>query len=180
MPGPVRPLIAVPTTAGTGSETTGTAIFDMTSIGAKTGIANRMLKPTLGLVDPDNTLSMPPEVAAASGFDVLCHALESYTALPYYERSPRPANPAVRPAYQGANPISDVWSMHALRLLSQHFIASVKDRSDEDANAAVTLAATLAGIGFGNAGVHLCHGMSVSQQKGVETRRQKRRGVSPR
>jgi hydroxyacid-oxoacid transhydrogenase len=160
VPGPVKPLIAVPTTAGTGSETTGVAIFDMPSVGAKTGIASRLLKPTLGLVDPNNTLSMPPEVAAASGFDVLGHALESYTAVPFYNRGPRPANPALRPTYQGSNPISDLWSMHALRLLGKHFIASVKDRSDEEANAAVTLAATIAGIGFGNAGVHLCHGMS--------------------
>lgn len=160
VPGPVKPLIAVPTTAGTGSETTGVAIFDYTPLHAKTGIANRMLKPHLGVVDPDNTLTMPPAVAAASGFDVLCHALESYTAIPYDERSPRPATPQVRPAYQGANPVSDVWSTYALRLLSRYFVRAVKDRLDEEANAAMTLAATYAGIGFGNAGVHLAHGMS--------------------
>jgi hydroxyacid-oxoacid transhydrogenase len=160
VPGAVKPLIAIPTTAGTGSETTGVAIFDYTPMHAKTGIASRLLKPTLGIVDPNNTQSMPPDVAAASGFDVLCHALESYTAIPFNERTPRPASPTLRPAYQGANPISDVWSLHSLRLLAKYFISSVKDRSDEDANAAMTLAATYAGVGFGNAGVHLCHGMS--------------------
>lgn len=159
VPGPVRPLIAIPTTAGTGSETTGVSIFDYTPMKAKTGIASRLLKPTLGIVDPKNTITAPPEVAAAAGFDVLCHALESYTAIPFTQR-PKPASPAVRPAYQGSNPISDVWSAQALRLLARSFIASVKDRSDYEANADITLAAALAGLGFGNAGVHLCHGMS--------------------
>jgi hydroxyacid-oxoacid transhydrogenase len=126
----------------------------------KTGISNRALRPTLGLVDPDNTSSMPPEVAVASGFDVLCHALESYTILPFNQRSPRPTSPLLRPAYQGANPISDVWSTHALRILAKFFVRSVKDRGDREANAMMTLAASAAGVGFGNAGVHLCHGLS--------------------
>jgi len=91
------------TQAGTGSETTGVAIFDLTSLSAKTGIAHRRLKPTLGIVDPLNALSMPTEVAASSGFDVLSHAIESYTAIPYHHRSPRPSSPLMRPAYQGSN-----------------------------------------------------------------------------
>ena len=91
------------------------AIFDLASAKAKTGIAHRALKPTLGLVDPLNTRSMPSAVHASSGLDVLCHALESWTAIPYNERVPRPKNPINRPAYQGANPISDIWSMHALK-----------------------------------------------------------------
>ena len=107
VPGPVRPLIAIPTTAGTGSETTGVSIFDLTSMHAKTGIASRRLKPTLGLLDPENTRTMPPQVAASSGLDILSHAIESFTAIPYAAR-PRPDRPALRPAYQGSNPISDV------------------------------------------------------------------------
>lgn len=82
------PLVAVPTTAGTGSETTGTAIFDLVSKKAKTGIAHRNLKPTLGICDPLNTRTMPSAVHAASGLDVLCHSLESWTAIPYHERTP--------------------------------------------------------------------------------------------
>jgi hydroxyacid-oxoacid transhydrogenase len=132
----------------------------MPSMKAKTGIANKALKPTLALIDPDNTAHAPAPVAAASGFDVLCHALESYTALPFNERGPRPATPSQRATYQGANPIADVWSLMALRLLARSFIPSVKDRADEEANAEMTLAATYAGFGLGNAGVHLCHGMS--------------------
>ncbi|KAF2760417.1 NAD-dependent methanol dehydrogenase [Pseudovirgaria hyperparasitica] len=154
------PLVAVPTTAGTGSETTGTAIFDLVSKKAKTGIAHRNLKPTLGICDPLNTRTMPSAVHASSGLDVLCHSLESWTAIPYHERVPRPANPILRPAYQGANPISDIFSLQALRDTVKYLPRAVKDPEDHEAQSKMLLAATLAGVGFGNAGVHLCHGMS--------------------
>ncbi|KAL8401086.1 hypothetical protein RB594_001207 [Gaeumannomyces avenae] len=157
---PLRPLIAVPTTAGTGSETTGTAIFDLESRRAKTGVAHRNLKPTLGICDPLNTRTMPAAVKAASGLDVLCHSLESWTAIPYTERTPRPKNPINRPAYQGANPISDIFSLSALRSTVKYLPRAVRDPDDAEAQREMLLAATLAGIGFGNAGVHLCHGMS--------------------
>jgi len=159
VPGPLKPLIAVPTTAGTGSETTGVAIFDYKPLHAKTGIAHRRLKPTIGILDPDNTRTMPPEVAATSGFDVLSHAIESYTALPFHQRS-RPDRPVMRPAYQGSNPISDLWSLEALRWVSKYFVRAVEDPSDDEARQKMLLAASYAGIGFGNAGVHLPHGMS--------------------
>src|SRR5262249_54947994 len=159
VPGPLKPLLAVPTTAGTGSETTGVAIFDLTRMRAKTGIASRRLKPTLGYLDPENTRSMPPEVAASSGLDVLSHAIESFTAIPYTAR-PRPERPALRPAYQGANPISDVWALQALTMVARYLIRAVEDPSDAEARAQMLLAASYAGIGFGNAGVHLPHGMS--------------------
>jgi hydroxyacid-oxoacid transhydrogenase len=159
VPGPLKPLIAVPTTAGTGSETTGVSIFDLTEMHAKTGIASRRLKPTLGILDPDNTRSMPPQVAASTGLDILSHAIESFTALPYTSR-PRPDRPALRPAYQGSNPISDIWALQALRIVAQYLVRSIEDPDDEAARAQMILAASYAGMGFGNAGVHLPHGMS--------------------
>jgi hydroxyacid-oxoacid transhydrogenase len=170
VPGPLKPLIAVPTTAGTGSETTGVSIFDLTRLHAKTGIASRRLKPTLGLLDPDNTRTMPPEVAAASGLDILSHALESFTALPYTER-PLPERPAVRPAYQGANPISDIWALQALKMVWNYLVRAVEDPSDDEARAQMMLAASYAGVGFGNAGVHLPHGMSYPVSGHVKTYR---------
>ena len=159
VPGALKPLIAIPTTAGTGSETTGVSIFDLTEMHAKTGIASRRLKPTLGLLDPENTKTMPPQVAASSGLDILSHAIESFTATPYTSR-PRPERPALRPAYQGSNPISDIWALQALRIVTQYLVRSVEDPSDDEARAQMILAASYAGMGFGNAGVHLPHGMS--------------------
>ncbi len=159
VPGPLKPLMAIPTTAGTGSETTGVCVFDDTQLRAKTGISHRRLKPTLAFLDPDNTRTLPPQVAVSSGFDILCHAVESYTALAFTER-PLPDRPAARPPYQGANPISDVWALQALRMLATHFVRAVDDPSDNEARAQMLLAASYAGIGFGSAGVHLPHAMS--------------------
>ena len=119
VPRPLRPLIAVPTTSGTGSETTGVAIFDLLEMKAKTGIAHRALRPAMGLVDPENTRTLPKMVLACSGLDVLCHGLESFTALPFHERE-APENPGLRPSYQGSNPISDVWSLRARDGLAEH------------------------------------------------------------
>ncbi len=159
VPGPAKPLIAIPTTAGTGSETTGVAIFDYVEQHAKTGIAHRFLKPTLGIIDPDNTRTMPAAVAASSGLDVLSHALESFTAIPFDQR-PRPNSPLERPAYQGTNPISDIWAIRALELMAEYLPRAYADPSDDEARMNMLMASTIAGIGFGNAGVHLPHGMS--------------------
>jgi hydroxyacid-oxoacid transhydrogenase len=170
IPGPLKPLIAIPTTAGTGSETTGVSIFDLSRMHAKTGIASRRLKPTLGLLDPENTRTMPPQVAASSGLDILSHAIESYTALPFTERL-RPDRPTLRPAYQGSNPISDIWSLQALRMVNQFLVRAVEDPSDDEARANMILAASYAGVGFGNAGVHLPHGMSYPVSGNVKSYR---------
>lgn len=188
--GILPPLIAIPTTAGTGSETTGVAIFDDSRTKSKTGIASRRLKPTLAIIDPNNTITLPSRVAIYSGLDVLCHAMESYTALPYNNQRPKPISPAHRPAYQGSNPISDIWSMYALQRTAKYLRRAAKageanqfqlqqrqqqqhqgksffpdvindlDGDDLEARSNMLLAAVAAGMGFGNAGVHLCHGMS--------------------
>jgi hydroxyacid-oxoacid transhydrogenase len=159
VPGAVKPLIAIPTTAGTGSEATGVAIFDYLEMHAKTGIANRNLRPVLGILDPENTRGMPKAIAAASGLDVLSHAIESLTALPYHQR-PAPESPVMRPSYQGSNPISDIWASKSAEMVAANIVRAVHDAADDDARGQMQLAAAFAGIGFGSAGVHLPHGMS--------------------
>lgn len=161
VPGPLKPHIACPTTCGTGSECTGIAVFDVLSRRVKTGIASRALRPTLALVDPTVTRTLPANVVAASGFDVLSHALESYTALPFTRR-PAPERPELRPMSQGANPHSDIGAAEALRLCGRYLVRAVADAGDHEARDAMMLAATLAGVAFGNAGVHVPHGMSYS------------------
>ncbi|HTX97169.1 MAG TPA: hydroxyacid-oxoacid transhydrogenase [Mycobacterium sp.] len=159
IPGPLKPHIACPTTAGTGSEVTGIAIFDLLALSAKTGIASHALRPTEALVDPDCTASLPAGVVASAGFDVLSHALESYTARPYIRRR-APERPSLRPMSQGANPWSDLGCREALCLLGQFLQRAVHDASDSEAREQMMWAATLAGIAFGNAGVHAPHGMA--------------------
>jgi alcohol dehydrogenase class IV len=159
VPGTLKPHIACPTTCGTGSECTGIAVFDLLARKVKTGIASKRLKPSLALIDPATTYSLPKNVVAASGFDVLSHALESYTSRPYTLRK-QPDRAAARPMSQGANPWSDVGCEAALKRIGAYLERGVNDASDREARDNLMLAATLAGIAFGNSGVHVPHGMS--------------------
>jgi hydroxyacid-oxoacid transhydrogenase len=154
-PGPVRPLVAVPTTAGTGAESTAVCVMDLLAERVKTGISHPRLRPALAVVDPLVTLTVPPGVTAATAFDVLCHAVESYTARPYdaFDRHP----PEQRVAYCGANPISDVWVQQALPLLARSLRVAYRDGNDLAARTDLLQAALFAGMGFGNAGVHIPH-----------------------
>lgn len=161
VPGPLKPHIACPTTSGTGSECTGIAVFDLLEMKAKTGIASKMLRPSRALIDPDCTMTLPANVVASSAFDVLSHALESYTARPY-NRRPAPESPSTRPSGQGANPWSDLGCAEALRLIGLYLVRAVKDAADVEARHQLMWASTLAGIAFGNAGCHAPHGMSYS------------------
>jgi alcohol dehydrogenase class IV len=161
VPGPLKPHVACPTTCGTGSECTGITIFDLLEKKAKTGIVSRHLRPDQAIIDPTVTASLPRNVVAASAFDVLSHALESYTARPFTARD-RPTQPSARPLSQGANPWSDIGCREALRLVGTYLVRAVSDASDDEARGQLMWAATLAGIAFGNAGVHLPHGMSYS------------------
>jgi hydroxyacid-oxoacid transhydrogenase len=152
---PLAPLVAVPTTTGTGAESTTICVLDVLSLKVKTGISHARLRPTLAVVDPALTLTQPAGVTASAGMDILCHALESYTARPYftYERK----KPEERVPYCGANPIADMWSEKAMSLLAESFRQSVREGSDEEARGKMAMAATFAGLGFGNAGVHIPH-----------------------
>ena len=158
VPGPLRPMVCVPTTSGTSSENTAIAVVDMTELRVKTGISHHYLRATLGILDPLNSLTVPPMVTACSGADVLTHAIESYTALAYNERE-KPSSPSLRPPYQGANPISDIWCEKAIKLVAEFLPMSVKDGQDLHARTQMMLATIYAGMGFANAGVHLPHAM---------------------
>ena len=161
-PGPLLPLVALPTTTGTGAESTTVCVLDVLSRKVKTGISHARLRPTLAVIDPELTLTQPAEVTASAGMDILCHAVESYTARPYtaFDRK----RPEQRVPYCGANPIADLWSEKAMTLLARSFRRAVRAAREEsvlgedrDARTDLSLAATVAGLGFGNAGVHLPH-----------------------
>jgi alcohol dehydrogenase class IV len=158
VPGPLKPMIAVPTTAGTGSETTAVAVTHVVDQHLKAGISHRLLRPALGVVDPLNTLSAPPAVTAAAGADVLTHAIESYTTRPYHARPKH--HPPDRPAYIGANPTSDVWCEKAIEYVGRYLRRAVLNGLDLEARVHLALAANYAGIGFGNAGVHVPHALA--------------------
>jgi hydroxyacid-oxoacid transhydrogenase len=155
-PGQLRPHLAIPTTSGTGSEATTVAVLDIPELGVKTGISHRYLRPAQAIVDPELARTAGREVTASSGLDVVCHAAESLVARPY-DRRPRPATPDERPPYQGANPVADVWSGKALEYGGRFLRRAVADPDDVEARGAMMLAATMAGIGFGSAGVHIPH-----------------------
>jgi len=153
--GQLKPLIAVPTTAGTGSESTAMCVLDVLSMRVKTGISHWRLRPTLAVIDPLVSLTLPPEVTASAGMDIVCHALESYTARWYttFDRK----QPEQRVTYCGSNPVSDLWCEKALTLIAASFRAAFLDGSDLEARSSMMLAATFAGMGFGNSGVHIPH-----------------------
>ncbi len=157
-PSPLKPLVAVPTTSGTGAEATTVAVLDIPDQQVKTGISHQYLRPHRGIVDPNLTLSLPSEVTSSSGLDVVCHAAEAYTNKPYHERE-KPESPDQRPPYQGANPIADIFASKALEYGGRYLRRAV-DSGDVEARGAMMLAASLSGVGFGSAGVHIPHACS--------------------
>jgi hydroxyacid-oxoacid transhydrogenase len=153
---PLRPHLAIPTTSGTGSEATTVAVLDVPDLRVKTGISHRHLRPHQAIVDPELTRTLPAEVAASTGLDVVCHAAESFLSRPFDSR-PRPDSPDDRPPYQGANPVADVWSAKALEYGGRFLRRAVADAEDLEARGFMMLGATMAGVGFGSAGVHIPH-----------------------
>ena len=150
------PLIAIPTTSGSGSEATTVAVLDIPEMNLKTGISHRFLRPTLALVDPELSKTTPSGVTASAGLDVICHAIESFISKPYHQRE-KPNSPDERPPYQGSNPVSDIWSMKAIDFGGKYLSRAVLNGEDVEARSNMMLSATLAGIGFGTAGVHIPH-----------------------
>ncbi|MCF6379073.1 iron-containing alcohol dehydrogenase [Nocardioides KLBMP 9356] len=152
---PLLPLVAVPTTTGTGAESTTICVLDVLAFKVKTGISHARLRPTLAVVDPDLTMTQPAMVTASCGMDILCHALESWTARWFGDFDAK--RPEQRVPYCGANPVADMWAEKSLSLLAGAFRAAVRDGTDSEAREQMALAATFAGLGFGNAGVHVPH-----------------------
>ncbi len=150
---PVLPVVAVPTTTGTGSESTTICVLDVLASKVKTGISHERLRPVLAVVDPDLTATQPAGVTASAGMDILCHALESWTARPYTSYEHKTADQRV--PYCGSNPIADMYAERSMRLLAGAFRRAVA--GEEGARSDMALAATFAGMGFGNAGVHVPH-----------------------
>jgi alcohol dehydrogenase class IV len=158
VPGPLKPMFALPTTAGTGSETTPVIVLDLLSMKLKTGISHVNIRPTMAIVDPLNTLSLSSAVTAGTGLDVLTHASESFTNLAYNTRV-KPENPALRPAYIGSNPIADLWSEKAIEWVGKYLRRACYNPNDIEARTYMAMGSTFAGIGFGNAGVHIPHAL---------------------
>ena len=158
-PSPLKPLLAIPTTAGTGSEATQIAALDLPERRTKAAISHRYLRPDHGIVDPLLTLSMPPDVTAASGLDVVCHAAESFTTRPYNSR-PFPKSPDDRPPFQGSNPVADIWAAKALEYGGKYLRRAVENGEDLEARGTMLLGASIAGIGFGSAGTAIPHACS--------------------
>ena len=156
VPGPLLPHIACPTTSGTGAETTGIVVLDIEEVGLKSGISSPHLKPNHAIVDPETTLTLPSGVIASTGFDVLTHAVESYVARPYTS-SDRPLDPSLRMGYQGATPYNDIGALAAIRIGGKYLLRAVQNDQDEEARFQLMFAATLAGLAFNSAGVHIPH-----------------------
>jgi hydroxyacid-oxoacid transhydrogenase len=155
-PAPLKPHLAIPTTSGTGSEATTVAVLDIPDQKVKTGISHRFLRATQAIVDPEMTRSLGAEVTSSTGLDVVCHAAESFLSKPFDTRE-RPDSPDDRPPYQGSNPIADVWSAKALEFGGRYLRRAVADPEDVEARGFMMLGATMAGVGFGSAGVHIPH-----------------------
>ncbi len=159
VPGPLKPLIAVPTTSGTGSETTSVTVVSFPEKKVKFGISDNYLRPSLAILDPLVTFTMPQKVTANTGMDALMHALEAYTTISYNSK-PLPPSIAERPAYCGSNPLTDALAESAISLISRYLPKAYSNGNDIEARSNMHIAATIAGLAFGNAGVHICHALS--------------------
>ncbi len=172
IPGPVLPHLACPTTSGTGSETTGLSVIRIEAQNVKYVIGSRYMLPDEAIVDPACTDTLPPMVIASSGFDLMSHAIECYTARAY-TRWAKVNKPDARPMIQGANPWSDLHAREALRIVGEYLERGVSDAKDTEARDKLMWGATLAGMAFGNCGTHLPHAFSYAVTNQVKSWRAK-------
>ncbi|HND55147.1 MAG TPA: iron-containing alcohol dehydrogenase [Pirellulaceae bacterium] len=156
VPGPVTPLICVPTTAGTGSEVSHAAVVTDTAAHLKVSTLSQHLRPALALVDPELTYSCPPKVTADSGIDALTHAIEAYIATDYDRL---PLAPGETSAYEGRFPLGECLAEKAIQLVGKHLVAAVREPKNAEARDGMALAATIAGIAFSNCAVAVVHAL---------------------
>ncbi|MED1466883.1 hydroxyacid-oxoacid transhydrogenase [Bacillus salipaludis] len=155
VPGPIAPLIAIPTTAGTGSEVTSVAVLTDVENNLKVGISDNYLRPTVALLDPELTIGLPAYVTACSGIDALAHAIEAYTAKP---------SPYIQAEgnilFQGSMPISDALGYRAIELIAKNLPLAVLQGSNVGARSNMLLGSLLAGMSFSNAGTAAAHALA--------------------
>jgi alcohol dehydrogenase class IV len=168
IPYPLPAIIACPTTGGTGSEATAVSVIKIESLGTKFIIQSPAMMPVEAIIDPLVAASLPAQVVASSGFDLMNHALECYTARAY-NRWDNVAEPASRPTVQGANPWSDIHAREALRIVGEYLVRGVNDAQDIHARGSLMWGSTLAGMAFGNSGTHLPHALSYGVSHLVKT-----------
>jgi alcohol dehydrogenase class IV len=156
VPGPVTPVIAVPTTAGTGSEISASCVMTDDANQIKVGILSHFMRPRLAVVDPQLTRSCPRKVTADSGIDALTHAIEAFTAVDNEQFDLPPGETTI---YQGRNPMGDMFAERAIELVGRHLVRVVEAPDDMHARSGMALAATLAGMAFSNVGVALVHAL---------------------
>jgi alcohol dehydrogenase class IV len=156
VPGPIKPLVCVPTTAGTGSEVSAAAVLTDKENKIKVGILSNYLRPRVAIVDPLLTLSCPAKLTADSGIDALTHAIEAYTAV---DNENFPLAAGEHTIYQGRHPLGDCLAEKAIRLIGANLCRAVKEGKDTAPREGMALAATLAGLAFSNVGVALVHAL---------------------
>jgi alcohol dehydrogenase class IV len=156
IPGPIRPVLCVPTTAGTGSEVSAASVLTDSDTKIKVGILSNYLRPRVAVVDPELTYSCPPKVTADSGIDALTHAIEAHTAV---DNADFPLPAGERTVYQGRHPLGDIMAEKAIALIGTHLRRAVANGSDAEARDGMSLGATLAGLAFSNVGVAVVHAL---------------------
>jgi len=158
VPGPVLPLVCIPTTSGTGSEVTGSIVLTDEENQVKVAGLSDFLRPTLALVDPELTVTCPAKVTADSGIDALTHAIEAYTAVDYRSLDGR-IPPGESSPFDGSHPLGDCLAEKAIGLIGENLVVAVNDPENIEAREAMALAATLAGMAFSSCGVALVHAL---------------------
>ena len=156
VPGPVTPLICVPTTSGTGSEVSHAAVLTDTQNAIKVSTLSNYLRPAIALVDPELTVSCPAKVTADSGIDALTHAIEACTAVDF-QQMPLKENETA--AYEGRNPLGECLAEKAISLIGRHLETAVREPRNREAREGMSLAATLAGMAFSNCAVAVVHAL---------------------